>query len=277
MIHKREISWLKNAFVKNDITKLMGYKTHTFMKKIHLFHTGLSLLVLLFILSSCSPKVATHYTSSVKYAALDFDKEVYVFKEGDALPPVVAEIGEIKISDTGFSTGCTYEQVVEKAKIEARKAGGNTLMITEHKLPTAMGSTCHRIKATILITNPDSAFIAGMNTSSIEGENYALLYVYRFPGPGSLLNYDLHLGDSVICRIRNNFSDTIPIYKEGLNSLWAETETRTEIPVDIEFGKEYYVRCGVSFGILVGNPTIELVSPSIGKGELNALQIKKKK
>ncbi len=247
------------------------------MKISRKFHTIFTLLVLSAALLSCSPKVATNFTSSVKYPALDFDKEVYVFEKGESLPPVVAEIGEVKISDNGLSTGCTYEQVIEKAKIEARKVGGNTLLITEHKLPSTMGSSCHRIKAQILITNPDSAFIAGMNISSIAGEDYALLYVYRFGGTGSLINYDLHLGDSVICKVRNNSFDTITIRKAGMNSLWAKTETKAEIPIDIEFGKEYYVRCGLSMGIVAGRPTLELANPSTGKREFSKLLKSKEK
>jgi len=219
-------------------------------------------------LSSCAPKVRTHLASDVNYLSLPFDEEVYVFEQEESLPPIKQELGEVKISDSGVSTKCSYEQVIEKAKIEARKVGGNTLVIVKHKLPNMM-SSCHRIVAKILSTEIDSTYIANMNVSTIEGADYALLHVYRYGAVGALVNYDLHMGDSTICRIKRNVAETIKIAKEGEITLSASTETKTELSLDIEHGKEYYIRCGLSMGILVGRPSIEKVSIRTGKQEFS--------
>lgn len=240
--------------------------------------TLLTLLLSITILSliSCAPKVRTSLAQTANYSALPFNEEVYVFEKEDSLPPIIQELGEIKISDSGFTTQCSYEQVLERAKIEARKAGGNTLVITEHKLP-GFASSCHRIVARLLKTEIDSAFIKNRNASTIEGADYALLYVYRYGGTGALISYDLHLGDSTICRVKTNSADTIRITQEGKTTLWASTEAREELPIEIKKRNEYYIRCGLSLGVLVGRPSIEQVGREYGKQEFDAIILKKKK
>jgi hypothetical protein len=51
---------------------------------------------------------------------------------------------------------------------------------------------------------------------------------------------------------------------------------KTEIPIEIEFGKEYYIRCGVSMGAFVGKPSFTLVDNRTGKAEFDAIRMKKR-
>ncbi len=104
-------------------------------------------LFLLFILHSCSPSANSALLKN--YPTLGFDEEVIVLKIDDPRPKNAEVLGTIKIGDTGFSIKCNYESVVERAKLEARKAGGNIIQLTKHKKPN-FWSTCHRINATIL-------------------------------------------------------------------------------------------------------------------------------
>ena len=99
-------------------------------------------------------------------------------------------------------------------------------------------------------------------------DDYALLHVYR-PGTmkGMAVNYDLHLGDEMIFRVKNKTKTTLKITSEGPKTLWAKTETRVELPVDFKFGHEYYIQCGLSFGALVGRPKLEIVDNKKGKDE----------
>ena len=53
-------------------------------------------------------------------------------------------------------------------------------------------------------------------------------------------------------------------------------EAKSEIPIKIEFGKEYYIRCSVTMGALVGRPKLEIIDDTIGRREYNAMQQKKK-
>lgn len=236
--------------------------------------TQLSLIFLsLIAFYSCSPKISTSISKS--YPTLEYNKEVFVIGINQSIPENAENIGLIKIGDTGFTTKCSYEIVIDEAKLEARKAGGNAIKIVSHKTPSIMGSSCHRIEANILrIEN-----IKEIDTKKVPEEelldlDYAILNVYRYSGTGSAVAYDLHLGDSVICRVRNNYKTTIHIKKDGLNSLWAKTESKSELPVNIKNGKVYYLKCSVSMGFFVGHPHLEMVDANTGKSEFNSFNAK---
>lgn len=105
----------------------------------------LLLLTAFVMLTGCSATVST--TIVKKYDPLDYRQEVYVVGlHQSILVGQAQELGEIKIGDSGFSTDCDYETVIEKAKNEARKIGGNVVKITDHRFPSAL-STCHRIQS----------------------------------------------------------------------------------------------------------------------------------
>lgn len=234
---------------------------------------ALLIIVSALLLTSCAPKLSS--TMQRTYAPLDYRQEVRVFEMDEQTPPNSEKLGTIKVGDSGFSTDCDYNIVLEKAKTETRKVGGNALKITKHSLPD-MWSTCHRITADVLKVDNIGHYAvkADIDTILTNGD-YAILHVYRTGGPGALVSYDLHLGDSTICRVKNNFCESIKINKEGLNSLWAKTESKSEIPIKIELGKAYYIRCGITMGAFVGRPKIEMIDETVGKREYNAIQQKK--
>ncbi|MDR2146670.1 MAG: DUF2846 domain-containing protein, partial [Tannerella sp.] len=117
--------------------------------------------------------------------------------------------------------------------------------------------------ALMLLTNCGSRRAAESTYGDVEAQSSeyeltddcALLHIYR-PGSmmGMAISYDLHLGDEVIFRVKNKSKTTIRITEEGLKTLWAKTETREELPVDIQLGHEYYIRCGLGMGAFVGRP-----------------------
>lgn len=103
------------------------------MKKLR----GLMIISALIFFSSCNPKISTSISKS--YPALDYKQEVVVFGLDQPEPDNAEVLGQVKIGDAGLSTNCGYDIVMDKAKLEARKAGGNAIKIIEHKPPTAMG------------------------------------------------------------------------------------------------------------------------------------------
>lgn len=117
-------------------------------------------LILLIFLSSCSPKVTT--VSYFDLEALEHTEEVTVIDIHHLPPDESVIIGKIKIGDSGFTNNCAYIVVIEYAKLEARKQGGNALKITSHKFPSILGSTCHRIEADVLFVE---------NTNLLKEEN----------------------------------------------------------------------------------------------------------
>lgn len=223
-------------------------------------------------ISSCSPKVTTSIIK--KYETTDFKTDVIVIDVSDQVPEEAEVLGDVKIGDSGFSTKCTYEEVIAQAKLEAMKIGGNVLKINEHKLPSALGSTCHRIQATILKLVDLSKLDLPKEEEIIPNADYAVLNIYRYGGVGALVGYDVYLGDQVLCRAVNNYKTSIKVTKFGMNSVWAKTEAKDELPIDIERGRQYYIRCSIGMGAFVGRPKLQLIDSKTGKSEFESFNAK---
>ncbi|MBK8882528.1 MAG: hypothetical protein IPN67_09150 [Bacteroidales bacterium] len=175
--------------------------------------------------------------------------------------PIDAEvIGTVKIGDTGFTAtkNCTFQDVLKSAKDEAKKAGGNAIKIIDHIPPGK--STCHRITAKILRLMDIKTSIL-RETESLN--KYAILNIYCDPDTLNI-DYDLHLNDSIICKVTKNIKKTIAIKKEGLNTLWATIDKRTEIQINLEFGQTYYIKCNLLYGVVGKQPLIQLVDANEG-------------
>lgn len=220
---------------------------------------------------ACSPKVRT--SASKSYQPLDYTQEVVVIDVGQTMPDGAELLGEVKVGDSGFSTGCKYDAVVDKAKLEARKMGGNAIKITEHKAPD-LWSSCHRITANVLKIDDLENLVLEKRTDSLLDVDYAIIHVYRYPGPGMVVSYDLYLGDSVICRVKNNYKTTVHVTQYGLDTLWAKTESKAAISIDLERGRSYYVRCGLGMGVFVGHPELILKDSETGKREFESFEAK---
>lgn len=141
------------------------------------------------------------------------------------------------------------------------------------------GSTCDRIQAKILrVDDPKELMTLKEYKSPLVDStwNYAKIYIYRPNGIGPLVGYNLYLNDSLLFRVKNNSKQEIKIKKEGTHTLWAKTESKTEISIDIEFGKEYYLRCGVLMGVMVGRPQLQIIDAISGKSEFDGVKEVKK-
>ena len=99
---------------------------------------------------------------------------------------------------------------------------------------------------------------------------YALLYVYR-PAllTGSLVGFNLHLtnsavNDSVIGRAKNNSKFVVKLYQEGKTQIYAQTESKRFVNIDVKFGKKYYLKCEIAMGLFVGRPKLDLTYPEQG-------------
>src|SRR4051794_12160650 len=101
---------------------------------------------------SCAPKIKTNITQ--KYPPLNYTDEVIVLEKSDSITSTSERLGTIKVGDAGMTTKCNYSQVLEKAKEQARIAGGNSIRIIEHKSPDFM-SSCHRITVEVLRLDAD--------------------------------------------------------------------------------------------------------------------------
>ncbi len=108
---------------------------------------------------------------------------------------------------------------------------------------------------------------------------YATLYVYRQPHRGGAhLSYDLYMGDSVICRVRNDSKYIIRLYKEGKTIFRAKTERKATKEIDVQYGKSYYLKCDVTqFGVFVMSPFLQLMYEEYGKFDFKGVEGKNSK
>lgn len=235
--------------------------------------TGVALIVALI---SCSPRVHTSLqTKSPKIMPLDSNALVLVVDTRHLPPDSSSLIGSLTINNTVFSTDCGYDELIKDAQKATRKAGGNILKITEVLDPDVRNS-CYRIKANIMFCKNISQIEAKMlaREDSItkskfpNNPQYALLYVYRPEvQDGYLREYNIHLNDSIICRIKNNSKYQIKLYKKGVNALWAETEARDSVVLNVKFGEEYFLKCTLKMGVIIGRPDMELIPKEQGRYE----------
>lgn len=224
-------------------------------------------------LSGCSPKITSSVTAA--HTPLAKDAEVFVLEIDAPMPENAEVLGQIKIGDTGFTTkNGNYAAVLNIAKDEARKAGGNVVKITEHKSPD-MISSMHRIKAEIL--RVDDLSVLSDDISDVEVSthpDYAVIYFYRESGAGALVSYDVYVGDTKVYRSRPNTNAEVKLYEEGDVEVWAKTEAKEVLPLTIRKGSDYFVRTSVSAGIMIGRPRMEIVSAETGREEYESIKDK---
>ena len=164
------------------------------MKKAIFFILSLSVLF-----TSCSPKITTSIQKT--YTPLARTNEVKVLKLLTEVPQNAELLGKVDVGDTGFSSNCSYDTVLNAAMIEARKAGGNMICITNHLTPD-FNSSCHRISANIYkidsqtshltasISAPDSTSLQSKTAmkDTIEIIKKSLGYQYKYKGEMLSLN-----------------------------------------------------------------------------------------
>jgi hypothetical protein len=74
---------------------------------------------------------------------------------------------------------------------------------------------------------------------------YAVLYVYRTPKTWAFMaTVNMYLDDVPICTVNNNSAFAFKIFKEGAMKITANVETgkMAEQPLQVEFGKPYYLK-----------------------------------
>jgi hypothetical protein len=231
-------------------------------------------LIFLLTLISCNPAIHLSVKDN-SLKPMDIGSGMLIVDVSHSAPDGCKLIAKLKTGGNVFSTGCGYDDLVMAAKAAARKVGGNVVKITQVSEPDVHNS-CYRLKADILycknigfITAKLSAIQDSITKTKFPvNPNYALLYVYRTEQPeGYERGYNLHLNDSVICRVNKYCKQEIKLYKKGMNALWAETEVRDSVLIDVKFGEEYFLKCTLKMGIIIGRPDMELIPKEEGRYE----------
>lgn len=92
---------------------------------------------------SCSPKVST--TVSNPYPRLASEEKVALLDIAHKLPVGTIKVGDLKYGDSGFTTDCSFNSLMNKARIAARENGANIVKVIDKKTP-GFWSTCYRLR-----------------------------------------------------------------------------------------------------------------------------------
>ena len=60
------------------------------------------------------------------------------------LPDNTLKIGSLRFADSGFSTDCSFNSILNRARSEARKNGANIVKVSSKKEPD-LWSSCYRL------------------------------------------------------------------------------------------------------------------------------------
>jgi len=239
------------------------------MKKLIIF------LLTGYLLASCGsmkPKTKLINPST----SLSENAPVAIVKVNEEVPEEAVKIAEIKLLDNGFTTKCKWNNVIDIAKKEARKLGGNILKITKHIKPS-WNSSCDQIYADIY--KIDDLKKLEKKTNKIQEKlidstkSYAVIHFYRPPSMGAAIGYDVFLNDKShkLTRLKNNSKESVIINNFGTQKIWASTEKKKEIKIDIQPGREYYIEGSITYGALVGRPAMRIVDNNLGKKEYSKI------
>ena len=101
--------------------------------------------------------------------------------------------------------------------------------------------------------------------------DYAVVYFYR-TGNYVQTSYNVYLGEDVVYRSKNNTKAAVRVDKPGTYEIWGKTESRESLTLEIEMGKEYYIKTFVHFGVALWRPSIELRSKEEGLADWNSIK-----
>ena len=105
------------------------------------------LVLFIIVLGACAPKLRTEFVQ--KLPPLSPNEEVVLIgMDYAAVIPDSSQVGSLKITDSGLSVNCSYQENIARLKQMSREAGANLILITNH-LHANNWSTCDRIWANI--------------------------------------------------------------------------------------------------------------------------------
>ncbi|WP_313805631.1 hypothetical protein [Flavobacterium sp.] len=214
----------------------------------------IKILAILFtgvLFTSCGTSLKTNLTNNFQREKLN-NEEVFIVYNESKLPKESKKIGDIKIGDSGFSTKCSKEEVLNDAKNAAKANNSNIILIDELKEPS-FGSSCYRLKARIFYNNSSSMdeLWGKSNNTFDENADYALIHFIckgENPSGWTYMKAGLVGGKYTLSYNDENFKIseysviTKKIKKEGLLKINATSFTRNgDVEIDFKNGREYFV------------------------------------
>jgi hypothetical protein len=105
--------------------------------------TKVLFLMAVFGLVSCGPKITSNYINP--QSKLSIKEKVALLDIHHKLPTNIIKVGDLRFQDTGFTSDCSFNSLMNRARIEARQNGANIVKVIEKKKPD-LWSSCYRLK-----------------------------------------------------------------------------------------------------------------------------------
>lgn len=254
------------------------------MKKLYLFcYLGL-------FISACSPIISTQIKKSYPPNPND---SITVYELGQNIDYKYEDLGTFKIENGDMTKLSKYNKIIDFAKNEAKKIGGNAIKILEHIKPqtemVGLGvvfTTSHNVVFKVIkVSEVKNIAESQLKDSTILNKD-AHLYFYEqknaFAGNFNKPNliesmaismgygYQILLDDSLIVKLEKKWKKSvIQTHKFGNQTLTAKIKQgKFNIPINIEKGKDYYIRFKYSIS---GRRTFEIVDSELGEFEFSIL------
>jgi len=101
----------------------------------------------------------------------------------------------------------------------------------------------------------------------------ALVYIYRTPKfAGGGVSYEIHHGDKIITRLSSGGYYPY-ITDPGEVEIWAKTESRASVTLNLKAGETKYVKGEVGMGFFVGRPKLQVVDNATGAEEITQCKL----
>jgi len=69
---------------------------------------------------------------------------------GEELDPGCREVGDVFVGDTGSSTDCGWDRMIDTVRMQGCFYGADAAQIVRHREPSFWESTCHQVRARLL-------------------------------------------------------------------------------------------------------------------------------
>jgi hypothetical protein len=174
-------------------------------------------------------------------------QDIIIKKNGDEISAKIQEIGVIEIKYKKFDNQNGPVYSIVKTEVFMIKFENGTKEVYTSDANTNISN--NNVNA---ITEPAS-------------KEQATVIIYRsnFPS-GWAVVYDIYADEKYLTKIKNNTYFEVKL-DPGYVVFNAMTEQpKVTLPMTLESGKTYYIRCGVSTGMWVGRPSLQLIPDSQG-------------
>lgn len=229
-------------------------------------------VIIMLLVYSCAPRVITHVSVS-KYTGQHSDGFTILDNIID-LPSGSVKLGDLSITERPFQKAArgSYDEVLDLARSEVGKMGGNAMYIISH-IPPSTDHPTHCITADVYRI-PDLRLI--LKEEGPTHPDYASIWLYKnsfYPE----FTYDVFIDDEWVYLAASDTMTEIRFYESGTHTVWAKIERTSALTIQVDLGKDYYVETSIRNGILSFNPKLLQVSTYAGKDACsNKLLIQKR-